>query len=407
MIKSAVALIICGLAASILFCGCSGESDSGPNPVTSVDIDPDQAAAEVGHSIELPATVSGGSSKSLTWYVDGIQGGNDVIGTITQGSPAAYTAPDSLPMPATITVKAVSVEDTSKYDFCSVDITFMKIFVDPNTGSDETGRGCINNPLKTITHAATKMEVVGMSIIAQPGVYSEATGEIFPIGRQLGGISILGMDWEQCIIRGHAVTGYKSVVSLGGPDLVFRKFTLEQGLPADDCQVALQITGTDVYVDSIRSSERALYAVCRCERSTRPVVENCVFVIDDGEHQDRGINLFPNSTGGIVRNCVLTGFSIGLRITNTSDLLVEGCTIIGNGRGVEVRGEDAPGTLNPDFGGGARGSAGGNTIRDNEECGFRLDISTDVYAKNNFWDYDPPGEGWDYCEDAEGSLILE
>jgi len=408
MAKSLIALVVCAFAISVLFLGCSGDDGSSPGPVTSVTVEPSDSEAEVAHSIEIEATVKGGSDKSLTWYVNGVEDGNDVVGRISHNSPVTYSAPDSVPFPPTVTIKAVSVEDTSKYDSCPIDITFIKIFVDPTTGSDETGTGCINNPLKTITYAATKMEVVGMSIIAQPGVYSEASGETFPIGHNLGGVNIVGMDWEQCIIRGHDPQGsYAEVVRLTGPDMTFRKFTLEQGLPADDCQVALWIGGDGVRVDSIKVLERSRYAVCRAERALAPVIENCVFVVDDGEQNDRGINLFPNTTGGIVRNCVLTGFSIGLRVTDTSDVLVEGCTMIGNNFGVEVRAEDAPGTLTPDFGGGARGSAGGNTIRDNETCGFRLQISTDVYAKYNFWDYDPPAEGWDYCEDDQGSLIFE
>ncbi len=398
-------------AATLLACGCSSDSGSdgsGPNPVTAVNLDPAEMSLEVGHARQLTATVTGGDNKDLAWYVNDIENGNEIVGEITENSPVTYTAPDYLPLTGTLLIKAVSVEDTTKYDSCLVNITFTKFFVDPGNGSDLGGNGGVNLPFKTLTHASEEADS-GMTIFAQPGVYSEDTGETFPIHPGAEGMTIEGMDWEQCVIRGHALVGaYYPVVSLGGyVGASFRKFTLEQGLPADETDVTLFIGGIGNRVDSIRIFERAGYAVCRAENATGPVIENCVFVVDDGVTADRGINLFPNSNGGIVRNCTLTGFNIALRITNTSDLLVEGCIIEGNATGIEVGYEDSPGSINPDFGGGARGSLGGNIIRDNSGCGLWFDLPHPIYAKYNTWDNDPPVAGVDYCKIGDGGLILE
>jgi hypothetical protein len=52
------------------------------------------------------ATVTGTSNTAVTWQVDGVTGGNTTVGTIdTSGN---YTAPATVPTPATVTIEAVS-----------------------------------------------------------------------------------------------------------------------------------------------------------------------------------------------------------------------------------------------------------------------------------------------------------
>jgi hypothetical protein len=404
---SRLVFALCVCAASALVFGCSGD-DSGPNPVTSVTVTPETAVVDLGHSEDLMAEIKGGGDQGVTWYVNDIENGNEIYGTITGGAAATYSAPDYLPVPATVTVKAVSVEDTTKLGTCTLSIVFRKMFVDPESGNDTGNNGSVNLPFKSISHASREAES-GMTIFALPGVYSVESGETFPIVAGADSLCIEGMDWEQCIIRGHDQVGtYNTVVALGGYDgISFRKFTLEQGLPADEVKVTLYIGGPGVHVDSIRASERAYYAVCRAENATSPFIENCEFVVSDGSMLERGINLFPDSNGGILRNCRIIGFNIGLRITGTSDLLVEGCTLEGNSKATEIRLEETPNSLNPDFGGGARGSLGGNIIRDNDECGLWFDLPHAIYAKYNTWGNDPPVQGEDYCRIGDGGLILD
>ncbi|MFZ0808146.1 MAG: hypothetical protein WAN03_18285, partial [Candidatus Sulfotelmatobacter sp.] len=52
------------------------------------------------------ATVTGTSNTAVTWQVDGVTGGNSTVGTI-DGS-GNYTAPATVPTPATVTIEAVS-----------------------------------------------------------------------------------------------------------------------------------------------------------------------------------------------------------------------------------------------------------------------------------------------------------
>jgi hypothetical protein len=402
-----LAAAVVAFAGTMMFAGCGGDDGTSPQPVTGVSLSPDQVSIELAHSSQITPTING-DNKNLTWYVNDIENGNEIVGEISENSPVTYTAPNWLPNPATVVVKAISAEDSTKSDSCMVTVTFDKRFVDPVNGNN-ANNGCMNLPFKTLTHAFTDVDSAG-TVVAQPGVYSEDSGEAFPIICHEYDVTIVGMDWEQCIIRGSSAVGaYGAVVSIGRTGTTFRKFTLEQGPPGGTSDVTLLVWGTDIHVDSIRVHERGRYAVCRGENAggINLLIENCEFVIDDGETLDRGINLFDNSDGAIVRNCKLTGFDIGLRITNACDALVEGCTIEGNEEGIEVRSEDEPGSLTPDFGGGARGSTGGNIIRNNTECGLSIELDHAIYAKFNTWTNDPPVAGTDYCVVGDGGVIYE
>ncbi|MFH1314501.1 MAG: DUF1565 domain-containing protein [Candidatus Eisenbacteria bacterium] len=403
-----VVTAMAALAGAIVLSGCgsdSGGTGTNPKPVTGVSLNPDQMEIEVGHSREITPTVNG-DNKNLTWYVNGITDGNEVVGEISENSPVTYTAPNWLPDPATVMVKAVSVEDTTIYDSCMVTVTFDKLFVDAVNGTD-ANNGCISLPFKTLTHAISVVDSGG-TIVAQPGVYDEANGEDFPIECRTEGVTITGMDWEQCIIRGHGL-GYQSVVNAAAQGSAIRKFTLEQGLPADETQITVYVWGPGVRLDSLRVIERARYEIVRGENAggTDLVIENCYFVIDDGQTLDNGITLLDGSDGAAIRNCTFTGFNIGLQIIETCDVLVENCLIEGNEEGVLVRHEAAPNSLNPDFGGGARGSAGGNIIRDNTQCGLSIELDHPIFAKFNTWTNDPPVAGVDYCVTGTGGVIVE
>ena len=55
---------------------------------------------------QFSATVLGPSNTAVTWSVNGVGGGNSTVGTITAGG--LYTAPTTVPNPATVTVTATS-----------------------------------------------------------------------------------------------------------------------------------------------------------------------------------------------------------------------------------------------------------------------------------------------------------
>ena len=129
MVKRAAALAFCGLLAA---CGGGGGggSDSGGGPIS---LSPATATVPVGG--QVPFTLS--SPASTTWSVDGLEGGNGAVGTI---SPVGvYTAPFVLPSlstailpspsttvppsPLTVTVSASAASNTAS-------VTVVSRFVD-------------------------------------------------------------------------------------------------------------------------------------------------------------------------------------------------------------------------------------------------------------------------------------
>lgn len=82
------------------------------NAVISISVSPTSASVELGRSQPFSATVSGLQDTSVTWDVNGVVGGNQTVGTITN-SPSdpdhtMYIAPPSLPTPSQVTVRARS-----------------------------------------------------------------------------------------------------------------------------------------------------------------------------------------------------------------------------------------------------------------------------------------------------------
>jgi hypothetical protein len=103
--------------------GC-GEDDNGQQPPPSsvvVTIQPATFAQGVGLVNTFVATVTGATNKSVTWYVNGTAGGDSAtVGSITAAG--RFRAPDVVPLPDTIIVKAVSVEDPDACDSVMVAI---------------------------------------------------------------------------------------------------------------------------------------------------------------------------------------------------------------------------------------------------------------------------------------------
>jgi hypothetical protein len=121
MARSVLATALIALCVCLVTGGCSdGEQ---PDPVVAVELEEGPVTVPVAETYPFTATVLGGETKSLHWYVDEILGGNDSLGTITQTNPAIYSAPSEVPPSDTIAILAVSVEDPTKADACQAVIT--------------------------------------------------------------------------------------------------------------------------------------------------------------------------------------------------------------------------------------------------------------------------------------------
>lgn len=403
-------LIILVAAVSSL-CGCGDDDDPAtPIPVTGVTVTPDVAAVEIGQSIHLDAAVEGGDDKTVDWYVNDVLGGNASIGTVTANNPATHTAPDMVPDPEEVIVKAVSTENSDMMDSCVVTVQLTTIYVNAVTGDDAAGSGSIDNPLKSITRALSIAQD-GTTILVAPGIYDAANGELFPLELPEG-VALIGEDWERCVIQS-SFSGEHSYYGVEMPSArcSLRKFTIEQD-PASDhsmnIAVYVRFQAEGAHVDSIRAVERADYTILRINNPHDSLVENCYFVVDDGLTESHGVEISRDDDRTIMRNCTITGFYMGVVIQRHSSALLEGNTIEGNDKGLQVgyQGETEFDPT-PDLGGGHLGGSGGKIIRNNSECGLYNDSTVSIYAIGNTWDNDPPVDGEDYCNQFGGRVIWE
>ncbi|MBV9624970.1 MAG: Ig-like domain-containing protein [Acidobacteria bacterium] len=90
------------------------------SPSISISVSPPNSSLQVGQSQQFTATVSGTSTTSVDWLVNGVLGGNSAVGTVS--SSGLYTAPAAVPTGG-ITVMARSDVDITLVASASVSIT--------------------------------------------------------------------------------------------------------------------------------------------------------------------------------------------------------------------------------------------------------------------------------------------
>ena len=110
----------------IALSACGWQYGGQPTPPTEdgdVIVSPDAANVHVNQSVLLQATVFNSSNIAVTWSLSGAGCSGPTCGTISStGLYSLYTAPASVPSPATVTVKATSQADTSKWDSATITI---------------------------------------------------------------------------------------------------------------------------------------------------------------------------------------------------------------------------------------------------------------------------------------------
>ncbi|HEV2201599.1 MAG TPA: hypothetical protein VGR73_17400 [Bryobacteraceae bacterium] len=81
-------------------------------PGVTISISPTAATVKAGRIKQFFATVHNTTNTAVTWKVNGVTLGSPATGTITPKG--VYTAPKTVPTPATVTVSAVSIADPTK-----------------------------------------------------------------------------------------------------------------------------------------------------------------------------------------------------------------------------------------------------------------------------------------------------
>lgn len=122
------------LCMAIFWTGC-GSKD---RVVVTVAVNPNTASLAVMGTFQFIAQVAGTTNTGVTWFVNDVMGGNATVGTISVNG--FYTAPNMVPSPATVTIKATSVADTNVSGTAMVTINSgINVTVAPATATLGTG----------------------------------------------------------------------------------------------------------------------------------------------------------------------------------------------------------------------------------------------------------------------------
>lgn len=247
------------------------------------------------------------------------------------------------------------------------------LYVDAVTGSD-ANPGSSSAPFKTITHALLVVQP-GKEIRVRPGEYDAANGEVFPmIVPQY--VTLRGDELTRG--EGRPVTrieGSGPVPPFQDPPHTWAAVALREGATlagfvvrnavdelsgAPDCSVVMSDPGATLRRCAVRSA--CDYGLWMTEYAS-----GCAVLDNRIESSTYGIMYWawgPPLEGNVFESNVVTG----------------------NFYGVEVYHEAA------DFGGGARGSAGGNTLAGNYIVDLSHSVGDILYARNCYWDAVPPIE---------------
>jgi len=136
-----------------------------PPPPVSITISPTSATVQTSRTQQFTATVSNTTNTGVTWQVNGVAGGNSTVGTVSTSG--LYTAPGSVPSPATVTVSAISNADPTKSAGSTVTITVpppVSIAISPATATVRVSRRqTFTATVKNTTNTGVTWKVNGIA----------------------------------------------------------------------------------------------------------------------------------------------------------------------------------------------------------------------------------------------------
>jgi N-acetylneuraminic acid mutarotase len=130
-----------GASNSVIETICSTNCPS-PTSTVTVAVSPQTIQVPVSNQQQFNAAVSGAQNTAVTWSVNGVTGGDSIVGTVS--SSGLYTSPAAVPNRPTVTVDATSQANTAVTGAALVTITAQP-----------------NNPVPTITQLSPASLAVG------------------------------------------------------------------------------------------------------------------------------------------------------------------------------------------------------------------------------------------------------
>jgi hypothetical protein len=138
-------------------------------PQVTVSLTPPSVSVQPGAAQQFTASVVNAANTSVTWQVNGINGGSPATGTISAGG--LYTAPATPPSPAIVIVTAISQQNPAAAAVANVNLGAGPAYYVSTAGND-SNNGSFSSPWRTIQHAASTA-TAGDTVYVMGGVYNE------------------------------------------------------------------------------------------------------------------------------------------------------------------------------------------------------------------------------------------
>ncbi|MGD1101893.1 MAG: DUF3443 family protein, partial [Terriglobia bacterium] len=116
-----LASLLVVIAGGMFLASCGSTTPVNSIALPVITLSPASASLPTGGTLQFTAKIVSPTSTTVTWSVNSILGGNSTLGTIN--SSGLYTAPASVPNPATVTIKATSPAETNPSGSAIVTIT--------------------------------------------------------------------------------------------------------------------------------------------------------------------------------------------------------------------------------------------------------------------------------------------
>ena len=141
-----------------------------------ISVSPASITIAATQTAQFSALVTFSTNTAVTWQVNDVAGGDSTHGTISDSG--LYTAPNTIPNPRTVTVKAISKADSSQTATASVTITAPPIVISPTSvtlaagatqGFSATAGGNAITPIWTIS--CQSQVAGGCGVIGKDGTF--------------------------------------------------------------------------------------------------------------------------------------------------------------------------------------------------------------------------------------------
>jgi hypothetical protein len=328
--KKVLLSLLVATSLTALFGSCSNKVTGTGTKEISVGVIPFIGTISYGDSVRFYAIVYNTGNRAVTWYVNNDSAGNDSLGHIIaiNDTSARYEAPPIF-APVTfdsVVIKAVSQQDTTKSGKATAIILSASIiFVDSALGDDQTGKGSIFHPYRTITKALSNGIVKdGDTVSIKPGTYGE--GEVFPL-RVPHEVTVRGYGQDFTRIAAPTGTDYGSAAfSISANYATIKNLAI---IGQNQSGVGIYTSGSPTDTITYITIEDCLIQGCYIGVAVASISEN--LEIRDSRFHDclYGVLAAPSGFAKLVRsqisNCDSAGIYVDSASVQLTDNLISDC----------------------------------------------------------------------------------